>query len=93
MRVAIDTGGTFTKDPSQAILEALKQINKENLEALVHGSTVGTNAFLERKGAKTAFITTYGFAVCFKFERASTTAINVYFLLVIGKYFKKFPKK
>jgi len=80
MRVAIDTGGTFTdliysergflkskkvfstpKDPSQAILEALNQINKGNLGALVHGSTVGTNAFLERKGAKTAFITTYGF--------------------------------
>jgi len=80
MRVAIDTGGTFTdlvylekdflkskkvfstpKDPSQAILEALNQINKKNLEVLIHGSTVGTNAFLERKGAKTAFITTYGF--------------------------------
>src|SRR5207248_7260274 len=28
---------------------------------LVHGSTVATNALLERKGARTAFVTTRGF--------------------------------
>ncbi len=48
------------KDPSKAILEVLYQVNK-NLDVLIHGSTVGTNAFLERKGAKIAFITTSGF--------------------------------
>ncbi len=32
-----------------------------NLDALVHGSTVATNAVLERKGARTGLITTAGF--------------------------------
>jgi N-methylhydantoinase A len=33
----------------------------EQLAAIVHGTTVGTNALLERKGAKTGIITTAGF--------------------------------
>jgi len=51
-------------DPSRAILEGLTYFfdNKlpDNLE-IIHGSTVATNAFLERKGAKTLLVTTYGF--------------------------------
>ena len=51
-------------DPSRAILKGLAHFfGKElpdNLE-IIHGSTVATNAFLERKGAKTLLITTYGF--------------------------------
>ncbi|KPJ99780.1 MAG: hypothetical protein AMJ60_03800, partial [Desulfobacterales bacterium SG8_35] len=51
-------------DPSRAILQGLayffgKQL-PENLE-IIHGSTVATNAFLERKGAKTLLVTTHGF--------------------------------
>ncbi|HIC98564.1 MAG TPA: hypothetical protein EYP08_02615, partial [Pyrodictiaceae archaeon] len=45
-------------DPSHAILEGIKGLFPKNL---IHGTTVGTNAFLERKGAKVAFITTKGF--------------------------------
>ena len=51
-------------DPSRAILQGLTHFfgNKlpENLE-IIHGSTVATNAFLERKGAKTLLVTTRGF--------------------------------
>jgi N-methylhydantoinase A len=80
LRVAIDTGGTFTDcvwmdrghlrmlkvfstpaDPSQAIVEALQKINHEGEFIILHGTTVGTNALLERKGARTALITTAGF--------------------------------
>ncbi len=76
VRVGIDTGGTFTDfifwdgsswrtekvrstpaDPSEAILEGLGAGGSE----IVHGSTVATNALLERKGARTAFVTTQGF--------------------------------
>jgi N-methylhydantoinase A len=80
MRIAIDTGGTFTdcvyfqdgrlqvlkifstpSDPGQAVLEALRRI-EANGEVLVrHGTTVGTNAMIERKGARVAFVTTAGF--------------------------------
>jgi N-methylhydantoinase A/oxoprolinase/acetone carboxylase beta subunit len=77
VRVAIDTGGTFTDlvawdgrrlltrkvrstpdDPSRAILQALEGLPAAEL---IHGSTVATNALLERKGARTAFVATQGF--------------------------------
>src|SRR5712672_1831175 len=81
LRVAIDTGGTFTDcvwidatnrlrmlkvfstpaDPSQAILEALQKINCEGELIILHGTTVGTNTLLERKGARVALVTTAGF--------------------------------
>lgn len=43
--------------------------NKENLIDIIHGSTVATNALLERKGSKTAFITTEGFRDILKIGR------------------------
>lgn len=80
VRIAIDTGGTFTdcvwvedgelrilkvfstpKDPSQSIASAVAEIAGERPVLLLHGTTVGTNAVLERKGARVAFITTEGF--------------------------------
>jgi N-methylhydantoinase A len=80
LRIAIDTGGTFTDcvwienrqlktlkvfstpdDPSRAIADALTKIAaRENL-ILLHGTTVGTNALLQRKGARVALVTTSGF--------------------------------
>jgi N-methylhydantoinase A len=48
-------------DPSQAIVEALQKINHKGEFIILHGTTVGTNALLERKGARTALITTAGF--------------------------------
>src|SRR5947209_13769794 len=80
MRIAIDTGGTFTDcvyfadgrlqilkipstpaDPGHAIEAAVLQIAKELEAEIRHGTTVGTNALLERKGARVAFVTTAGF--------------------------------
>jgi N-methylhydantoinase A len=46
--------------PASVILEGLARIAAKRAE-VVHGSTVATNALLERKGAKTAFVTTSGF--------------------------------
>ncbi len=80
MRIAIDTGGTFTdcvcladgqlrvkkifstpKDPSQAVLDGVRELGgAENIEVR-HGTTVGTNTMLERTGARVAFVTTAGF--------------------------------
>ena len=53
-------------DPSRAITEGLKRIATEtgiNLRGIevVHGTTVGTNALLQRRGARTALVTTAGF--------------------------------
>ncbi len=50
-------------NPSRAVLEGLEGLLGESEESrrIVHGSTVATNAILERKGARTALITTAGF--------------------------------
>ncbi len=80
MRIAIDTGGTFTdcvyfqdgrlqvlklfstpSDPGQAVLEALRRVEARGDVLVRHGTTVGTNAMIERKGARVAFVTTAGF--------------------------------
>jgi N-methylhydantoinase A/oxoprolinase/acetone carboxylase beta subunit len=80
IRIAVDTGGTFTDfavldesglrvhkvrstpdDPSRAILSGIVEIAAERIGEMIHGSTVATNALLERKGAKLAFVTTAGF--------------------------------
>ncbi|HEX8720777.1 MAG TPA: hydantoinase/oxoprolinase family protein [Pyrinomonadaceae bacterium] len=53
-------------DPSRAIVGGLRRVAREagvrvrDLE-VVHGTTVGTNALLERKGARAALVTTAGF--------------------------------
>jgi N-methylhydantoinase A len=48
-------------DPSQAIVEALSSIPASADVVLLHGTTVGTNTLLQRKGARVAFVTTAGF--------------------------------
>ncbi len=49
------------ENPAKAVLEGIMQIAKNQKKSIVHGTTVATNAILERKGAKTAFITNKGF--------------------------------
>src|SRR5579872_2893523 len=48
-------------DPSRAIAEALEQIGRRDSLILLHGTTVGTNTLLQRKGARVALVTTAGF--------------------------------
>jgi N-methylhydantoinase A/oxoprolinase/acetone carboxylase beta subunit len=75
--VGADTGGTFTDlvdddgrvhkvlstpdDPARAIGEGIATLG-ESPSLLAHGTTVATNALLERRGARVALIATEGFA-------------------------------
>jgi N-methylhydantoinase A len=49
--------------PRQAssVVEAARGVGAETVERFTHGTTVATNALLERKGARTAFLGTAGF--------------------------------
>ena len=64
-------------DPSDSILAGLKLIASQHQLAsnavLIHGTTVATNALLERKGAKTALITTTGFRDVLEIARQTRT--------------------
>ncbi len=54
-------------NPAQAIVTGIEailkkhQIDAANVAQVAHGTTVGTNTLIERKGAKVALITTQGF--------------------------------
>jgi len=49
-------------DPAQAVLDGIASIlDADETFALLHGSTVATNALLERRGAKVVLITNRGF--------------------------------
>src|ERR1700680_5148260 len=51
-------------DPAPVILAGMDRASDASGNGgvdVVHGSTVATNALLERKGARTAFVTTRGF--------------------------------
>ncbi|RKF12677.1 hydantoinase/oxoprolinase family protein [Roseovarius spongiae] len=58
---------TTRDDPSKAVLEAAQKLSEEwgvaaaDVSRFVHGTTVATNAVLERKGPKTGLLTTAGF--------------------------------
>ncbi|MFW6131282.1 MAG: hydantoinase/oxoprolinase family protein [Candidatus Aminicenantaceae bacterium] len=49
-------------NPSQAIMEGIKKFLAKDMSlTIVHGTTIATNTLLERKGGRTALITTKGF--------------------------------
>jgi len=48
-------------NPAEAVLNGLEIISKGQQANITHGSTVATNAILEKKGANTALITNKGF--------------------------------
>lgn len=66
-RVVIHKRPSTPDDPSRAILMGLCEltemhaINPASISRFAHGTTVATNALLQRKGAKVAVVTTQGF--------------------------------
>lgn len=53
--------------PEQAILDGIQIVSEQagigfqDLDIIIHGTTLATNALIERRGAKTALVTTEGF--------------------------------
>ena len=45
----------------ESVIAAARAAGAESVERFAHGTTVATNALLERKGARTAFVTNAGF--------------------------------
>src|SRR5882757_9837196 len=50
-------------DPSRGLVDALGAagIDPAGLDLIIHGTTIATNAVIERKGARCALVTTMGF--------------------------------
>src|ERR1700736_6301940 len=103
MRIAIDSGGTFTDcvfvrngklqiikvasrpdAPAEAIVEAVQlaaaHASTSETHDLVCGTTVGTNALLERRGGRVALITTAGFEDVLEIGRQARAKLYDLFL-------------
>lgn len=61
--------------PEQAVLAGLAELDIQEPFLLVHGSTVATNAFLERKGARVVLVTTAGFEDVIEIGRQNRLSI------------------
>lgn len=73
--IALDVGGvmhsskvlTNYKAPEQAILDGIAIVTEQagialsDIDIIIHGTTLATNALIERRGARTALVTTEGF--------------------------------
>ncbi len=60
-RIRITKLFSTPSDPSQAIAEGVKKCQQSGPITVLHGTTVGTNTLLQRKGARVALVTTAGF--------------------------------
>jgi N-methylhydantoinase A len=104
MRIAIDSGGTFTdcvfvrdgklqiikvasrpNAPAEAIVEAVQLASahassRSETHDFVCGTTVGTNALLERRGGRVALITTAGFEDVLEIGRQARAKLYDLFL-------------
>ncbi|HLB46275.1 MAG TPA: hydantoinase/oxoprolinase family protein [Anaerolineales bacterium] len=72
-RIKIAKALTTPRDPATGVLDAVRagQLVLEEAEAFVHGTTVVVNAITERKGARTALVTTAGFRDVLEIARAN----------------------
>ncbi len=62
-------------NPAKAVLEGLEYVAPGKPKQITHGSTVATNAILERKGAKTALVTNKGFEDLIEIGRQNRTRL------------------
>ena len=69
-------------DPSQAIVEAIAKATEKighDSVVLLHGTTVGTNTLLQRKGARVALVTTAGFEDAIEIGRQARPKLYDFF--------------
>jgi N-methylhydantoinase A len=55
----------------ESVLAAARAVGADEIERFSHGTTIATNALLERKGARTAFVATAGFQHLLHLRRQS----------------------
>ncbi|MFQ5690872.1 MAG: hydantoinase/oxoprolinase family protein [Gemmatimonadota bacterium] len=76
----LEKAPTTPADPSEGVLEAIHKlgVELEDVEAFIHGSTLGINAYLERKGSRTGILTTRGFRDVYEIGRTNVPKEAMY---------------
>src|SRR5258707_2377780 len=81
-RIVTSKTSTVPADPTRGVADSLALAHCEmpGLSELLHGSTIAINTVLERKGARTALITTRGFRDTYAIGRGNRIeAFNLFF--------------
>ena len=70
-KISINKVPSTPRDPSIAVLKGLQShpVEFSHISEIIHGTTVATNALLEREGAKTCLVTTKGFEDVIEIKR------------------------
>ena len=71
---------TTPHDPAEGVVAAIGQLGfpPEDIADFVHGTTLGLNAILERKGARVGIITNAGFRDIFEIGRGAVDFVHMY---------------
>ncbi|WP_254861579.1 hydantoinase/oxoprolinase family protein [Halovivax gelatinilyticus] len=78
--ITVGKASTTPSNPTEGVLNAIEKVGAtlEDVEAFVHGTTLGINAFLEREGARTGIITNEGFKDIFEIGRTNLQRESMY---------------
>ena len=78
---------TTSGDESKGIISSIQETipKTPSIDRIVHGTTIGTNSILERRGAKTAILTTRGFRDLLEIGRTRRMVSNTLFDLSFQK--------
>jgi len=77
---------TTPRDPAEGVMRGLgplletARVGMSDVEQVVHGTTLGANLVIERKGARTFLITTRGFRDLLEIQRQFRYNLNDFFL-------------
>ena len=74
-RISIFKTSSTPEDPARAVLGGLQELHVPPDTDVSHGSTVATNALLERRGARTALLVTEGFEDMLEIGRQNRPAL------------------
>ena len=71
---------TTPADPAQGVLDAVRGLTPrlDDVSVFAHGTTLGLNAILQRRGAEVGVITNEGFSDLFEIARAAIPARHMY---------------
>ena len=81
-RLRVHKEASTPDNPAKAVLAGLKHVLDGGVADVVHGSTVATNALLERRGAEVVLVTTSGFEDVLEIGRQTRSEI---YNLNVGK--------
>lgn len=78
--VTIEKASTTPEEPESGVVDSIDKVGADltETEAFVHGTTLGLNAVLERKGATTGIITNEGFRDVYEIGRTNVERHAMY---------------